>query len=603
MATAQTFFDETPRVTHLEAHFAKFLAQLAGAEDPALRTAAVLACRATSNGDVCVRLEDYAGRAIEGLDTPAPPLQDWMTRLRRSPVVGVPDDFRPLVLDADGRLYLYRYWQYESQLARDLLARACDADDVDPALLREGLERLFPDPRDVEQKRAAAMAVLRRLCVISGGPGTGKTYTVVKILALLAAQARGRKLAIALAAPTGKAAARVQEAVRQALDQYPADDPVRSCVPAEAHTLHRLLGARPGSVYYRHHRDHPLALDVLVVDEASMADLALMAKLLAALPARARLILLGDKDQLASVEAGAVLGDICAGGGMSAAFAARLAAVAGGQRAETTDVDVPRSPLGNSIALLHRSYRFGADTPIGRLAASVNRGEGDRALEYLKSDAGAQLAWRATGVRELKAALESVIDRLADYVAQGCEGAPHEVFRRFNAFRVLCGHRSGPFGAVAVNRLIESLLEARGLIDVRSTWYSGRPVMIMRNDYNLQLYNGDVGIALHEGGAGGPLKLFFPAQDGTMRSVSPARLPEHETVYAMTIHKAQGSEFGRVLMILPPELSRVMSRELIYTGITRAREQVEIWGAEEVFVRSVERRLARASALQQRLWR
>ncbi|MGQ0749041.1 MAG: exodeoxyribonuclease V subunit alpha [Betaproteobacteria bacterium] len=602
MATAQTVFDETPRVTCLEAHFARFLARLAGAEDAALRAAAVLACRATSNGDVCVRLDDYAGRAIEGLDITAPSLRDWIALLRRSPVVGMPEDFRPLVLDDDGRLYLYRYWQYESQLARDLLDRACDADDVDPDLLRDGLERLFPDPRDLDQKRAAAMAVLRRLCVISGGPGTGKTYAVVKILALLAAQARGRKLAIALAAPTGKAAARVQEAVRQALDHYPADDPVRACVPAEAHTLHRLLGARPGSVYYRHNRDRPLALDVLVVDEASMADLALMAKLLAALPARARLILLGDKDQLASVEAGAVLGDICAGRGMSAAFAARLASVMGGRGPEPRDIAAAHSPLGNSIALLHRSYRFGADTPIGKLAASVNGGQGETALAHLKAAAGERLAWRTTGAPELRTALDSVLDRLAGYVEHGRSGAPHEVFERFNAFRVLCAHRGGAFGALAVNRLIESLLEEKGLIDARRAWYPGRPVMVRRNDYNLQLYNGDVGIALPAGGAEGPLKIFFPEQDGTMRGISPARLPEHETVYAMTIHKAQGSEFGRVLIILPQELSRVMSRELIYTGITRAREQVEIWGAEEAFVRSVERRLARASALQQRLW-
>lgn len=602
MTTAQPVFDDTPRMTSLEGHFARFLARLAGADDAALHAAAVLACRATSNGDVCVRLDDYAGHAVEGLDIAAPAIGDWIARLRRSSVVGSPGEFRPLVLDDEGRLYLHRYWQYESQLARDLLDRACDADDVDVGLLHDGLERLFPDPRDVEQKCAAAMAVLRRLCVISGGPGTGKTYTVVKILALLAAQARGRKLAIALAAPTGKAAARVQEAVRKALDQYPAHDPVRACVPGEAHTLHRLLGARPGSVYYRHDRDHPLALDVLVVDEASMADLALMAKLLAALPARARLILLGDKDQLASVEAGAVLGDICAGSGMSAAFATRLAAVVGGHGSRSPDTGAPHSPLGDSIALLHRSYRFGADTPIGTLAASVNRGEGASALARLKEDVSGRLAWRPTVAHELKAALESVLDRLAGYIEHHRSGPPHEVFERFNAFRVLCAHRGGAFGAVAVNRLIESMLADKGLIDVRGAWYPGRPVMVMRNDYNMQLFNGDVGIALPEGSADRPLKVFFPAQDGTMRGISPTRLPEHETVYAMTIHKAQGSEFGRVLMILPQELSRIMSRELIYTGITRARDQVEIWGADEVFMRSVERRLARASALQQRLW-
>ena len=593
--------NEETHSSAIERHFASCLTQLAGEDEPVLYAAAVIACRATRNGDVCVHLAEHAGRTVPALEFAAPPLEDWIACLRRSPVVGMPEDFRPLVLDEEARLYLYRYWQYESELAQDLIARARDADDVDVRALRDGLDRLFPEPRDLEQKRAAAMAVLRRLAVISGGPGTGKTYTVVKILALLAAQARGRRLAIALAAPTGKAAARVQEAVRHALEGYAADDPVHGCVPAEAYTLHRLLGARPGSVYYRHDRDHPLALDVLVVDEASMADLALMAKLVAALPSHARLILLGDKDQLASVEAGAVLGDICGGSGRSLEFADRLASIMGEPAASRSDSVGPCSPLGDSIALLTRSYRFGADTAIGRLATSVNRGDGRAALALLKdTEVRDELAWRAVDVRALKGALETVVERIAGYLGDGRNSTPQRIFECFSAFRVLCAHRGGPFGAVAMNRLIESALEEKGLINARGPWYSGRPVMVMRNDYAVRLFNGDVGIALPD--AGGSLKVFFPTQDGAMRRVSPARLPEHETVYAMTIHKAQGSEFDRVLMILPDELSAVMSRELIYTGITRARERVEIWGTEEVFVRAVERRLERASALRERLW-
>lgn len=600
MTTVQRMPEESAR-SDLEQHFARFLARLAGTDDADVYAAAVLACRATSSGDVCVRLGDYAGRPIAGIDGAAPALEHWIVHLRASPLVGAPGEFRPLVLDEAGRLYLYRYWRYESQLAADLLARACEAEDVDVDVLRNGLARLFPDPRDVEQKRAAAMALLRRLAVISGGPGTGKTYTVVKILALLAAQARGRTLAVALAAPTGKAAARVQEAVRHALEGYAEDDPVRDCVPREAHTLHRLLGARPGSVHYRHDRDHPLALDVLIVDEASMADLALMAKLVAALPAHARLILLGDKDQLASVEAGAVLGDICAGGGTSPTFAARLAAVTGDHGFETSYA-AAHSALGDSIALLQRSYRFGADTAIGRLAAAVNRGDGDAALALLRSEPSGQLAWRTVGARGIGAALEPVLDALADYVESARRGAPEEAFRRFNAFGVLCAHRGGLCGALTVNRLIEAGLEARHRIDPRRAWYPGRPVMVMRNDYGVQLFNGDVGIALPDPDADGQIRVFFPLQAGGMRRISPARLPEHETVYAMTIHKAQGSEFERVLMILPDELSPIMSRELVYTGITRARSRVEIWGTEEVLVRSVERRLERASALRERLW-
>ena len=587
----------------IDRHFARLIARLAGREAPALAAAAALASRATGSGDVCIDLAEFAGRAVPGCSLTAPALDEWIAALRNSPVVGCPGDFRPLVLDESGRLYLYRYWDYEQRLAENLLARAAgDADGVDAALLRAGLARFFPDPRDVEQKRAAAIAVLRRFCVISGGPGTGKTFTVVKILALLAEQARGRRLAVGLTAPTGKAAARVQEVIRLALDRL--DTAARAGIPAEAYTIHRLLGARPDSGYYRHHRDHPLALDVLVVDEASMADLALMAKLVEALPARARLILLGDKDQLASVEAGAVLGDICGGSGLSVEFAARLAAVTDVSVREISSDAESRLPLANSIALLNRSYRFGADSGIEKLARLVNRGEGAAALGLLESGDHHDIAWRTVAAAGLKSSLASgVLERLAPYLdsVRG-GGAPQEIFARFNAFRALCAHRSGPLGAGTVNRLIEAGLEKKNLIRAHEAWYAGRPVMVTRNDYNLQLFNGDVGITLPDAEAADRLKVFFPGSDGRMRKFAPARLPEHETVYAMTIHKAQGSEFGQVLMILPAEPSRIMSRELVYTGITRARDRVEIWGSGEVFVQAVRRRVVRASALHHRLW-
>jgi exodeoxyribonuclease V alpha subunit len=593
--------EDGPRPSAIERQFARFIARLDGRGDPVLRAAARLVSRATGNGDVCLQLAEYAGRVVPDENFSLPPLEEWSARLRASSLVGGPGEFRPLVLDDAGRLYLYRYWQYEQALADQLLRRACDAPDVDIAALRDGLERLFPDPRDGEQKRAAAMAVLRRFCVISGGPGTGKTHTVVKILALLAAQARGGRLAVALAAPTGKAAARVQESVRQAVERFAADDPVRACIPAEAHTLHRLLGARPGSVRYRHDREHPLALDVLVVDEASMADLALMAKLLAALPAGARLILLGDKDQLASVEAGAVLGDICAESGFTRGFAARLAA-AGAARPHGDEPE-EGSPLADSIALLNRSYRFGSETGIGQLATAVNRGDGPVAMALLNAGNHSDIAWKSIAAPQLKTALaEHAFDRLSAYLEGARSGNAVVAFERFNAFRVLCAHRNGPAGAIAVNQILEAALDQHGLIDARRDWYAGRPVMVARNDYGVQLFNGDVGITLPDPDAGGALKVFFPDAGSAMRKIAPLRLPEHETAYAMTVHKAQGSEFAHVLLILPGEMSRVLSRELVYTGITRARQSVEIWSADAVLAAAIERRLARASALRDRLW-
>lgn len=588
----------------LDRHFARLIERLSGRDDPRLFAAASLASRATGNGDVCVDLAEFAGRPVPGCEVTAPALDQWIAALRNSPAVGGPGDFRPLVLDESGRLYLYRYWDYEKRLAENLLSRAtAEQFAVNEVLLRAGLARFFPDPRDSEQKLAAAIAVLRRFCVISGGPGTGKTFTVVKVLALLAEQACGRRIAIGLAAPTGQAAARVQEAIRLALDRLDLDSAARACIPAEAFTIHRLLGARPDSVYYRHHRGNPLPLDVVVIDEASMADLALMAKLVEALPTRARLILLGDKDQLASVEAGSVLADICAGSGLSDEFAARLAAVTGLSAGKVASAADGGLPLADSIALLDRSYRFGAESGIGKLARLVNRGEGESALKLLASGDHSDIAWLGVPAHEIKASATRIMDRLAPYLdIVRAGGAPQAIFDRFNAFRVLCAHRGGPAGAAAVNRLIEEALEEKSLIDAREAWYPGRPVMVTRNDYNLQLFNGDVGIMLPDAGAAGSLKVFFPGRDHNMRSFAPARLPEHETVYAMTIHKSQGSEFGRVLMILPGELSRIMSRELLYTGITRARDHVEIWGGEATFVQAVRHRLMRASALQHRLW-
>ncbi|MEA3156965.1 MAG: exodeoxyribonuclease alpha subunit [Betaproteobacteria bacterium] len=595
-------------LSDLDRHFGALMMRLSGHDDPQLGFAASLASRATGNGDVCVRLEEFAGRvvdtAVHPFDLIAPALKEWVQSLRRSSVVGQPGDFRPLVLDDKNRLYLYRYWDYEKRLADNVLARAVDADDVDGSLLREGLARYFPDEGDIEQKLAAAMAVMRRFCVLSGGPGTGKTSTVVKILALLVEQARGRKLAIGLAAPTGKAAARVQDAIRAALDRLGLDAIARESIPGEAFTLHRLLGARPDSVYYRHNRDNPLPLDVLVVDEASMADLALAAKLVEALPARARLILLGDKDQLASVEAGAVLGDVCASSGVSRAFAKRLAAVTAVPIAKISTVKAVASALSDSIALLNRSYRFGPQSGIGTLARLVNEGKGGEAVALLKAGTHKDVAWRAMTPGELRASLAGTAgDRLRAYFdGVRLSADPQSIFELFNEFRVLCAHRSGLLGVRAVNRIVEDVLEDQHLIAVHDTWYAGRPVMITRNDYNARLFNGDVGITLADADAEGRLKVFFQGGDEGLRAFAPARVPEHETVYAMTIHKSQGSEFGNVLMILPNEPSPTMSRELVYTGITRAMNHVEIWGNSTVFSDAVEHRFVRASALQERLW-
>ncbi|MFZ1639962.1 MAG: exodeoxyribonuclease V subunit alpha [Candidatus Contendobacter sp.] len=621
------FLHERGLLTDLDLHFARFMARLAGGQPsensprPAgeglgvresLELAAALASHATGQGDICINLRQWARRwnAMAG-ETPAfapPPISDWLGILRASPVVGRPGARQPLILDRRGRLYLYRYWEYEHRLAEDLLRRAGEASvPVDEARLQADLDRLFPRHPQLTgpdwQKVAAAVAALKRVCIISGGPGTGKTSTVLRILALLTGQSGERPLRIALAAPTGKAAARLQEAIRAAKPALGLEPERLAQIPEEASTLHRLLGARPDSAYFRHDRDNPLPVDVLVVDEVSMVGLALMAKTVDALPPAARLILLGDKDQLASVEAGAVLGDLCFGGGrFSPEFRARLAALTGEPLPRGRTVP---SPLADAIVLLRHSYRFGSASGIGALARAVNGGKSAEAVALLVGSPHEDIAWRTLAdPAELPEQLaEPVGEGFAPYLRAAREGAgPAEVFECFNQFRVLSALRNGPFGVEALNRLCEAALRDRGLIQTRQDWYLGRPVMIVRNDYNLRLFNGDIGITLPDPEEPERMRVFFLGSDGALRSFAPARLPEHETVYAMTVHKSQGSEFDRVRVVTPNEPSPVLSRELVYTALTRAKLHAAFHGLPEVFAGAVERRLRRSSGLRDRLW-
>lgn len=583
----------------LDLHFARLMARMAGGDAPELLIGACLASLRTSEGHVCVDLRALAGRPIvdEVPGAPiAPDLARWTAALRASPVVASPGKRRPMVLDAAGRLYLHRYWDYERRLAQQLRARAgALVPDVDETRLVCDVARLFPSPGLDWQRVAAVTAGLRRLCVVSGGPGTGKTYTVVRMLALLLAQRPS--LRVALAAPTGKAAARLQEAVRLAARDVPLDDAARAAVIRDAATVHRLLGARPDGRGFRHDATNHLPYDVVVVDEASMVDLALMTKLVEALPETSRLVLLGDKDQLASVEAGAVLGDVCGEApGFSDAFAARVGALTG--------TPVPpaaagvASPLQDAVVLLRESRRFAADSGIGQVAAAINRGDGASALAHLEAG-GDDVAWRTVvSPAELEDALAAVV---REGYGPGCAlvaaGAPPpDVLAAFGRFRILCAHRAGPGGVEALDRAVERHLAAAGLIAPRGTWYPGRPVMITRNDHAQGLWNGDVGIALP--GDDGNLRVWFEGG----RAVSPVRLPAHETVWAMTVHKSQGSEFDRVVLVLPPRASRVTTRELLYTGLTRARRHVAVWGSPAVFQASVAARLERASGLREALW-
>lgn len=609
----ETPFNQLDRFTDIDRHFADFLLRLEGREDTRLWLAAAFASNATQSGNVCVDLEAIAGKPLpkqEELTAEsacAPDLSDWVSVLKRSTVVGEPGDFRPLVLDHASRLYLYRYWKYEQRVAELLKTfAASDLRDFDAAILEKGLSRLFPPHGSDEldwQRLAAVTAILRRFSLVTGGPGTGKTSTVLRILALLLAQPGHERMRIALAAPTGKAAARLKEAVKQSKDALDVSPEVLARIPEEAFTLHRLLGFMPGSRLFRHDRTNPLPFEMIVVDEASMVDLPLMAKLLDAVPPGARLLLLGDRDQLASVEPGAVFGDICSvaeAAGWSTVFRKRIKPYWPALPASS-----PKGgPLQDSMTVLRRSYRFGAESGIGQLSRSIQAGDRDAAIQLLNARDLPDVVWEEVATHSV---LQSRLERWILEAYSGClqAASPAEAFSLFARSRILCAVRQGPFGVAFINRVAEDTLARKGLVRSRGAWYRGRPVMISRNDYQVRLFNGDIGIAWEEPpraqSGPAPLGVVFPLESGEMRRILPSRLPEHETVYAMTVHKAQGSEFDRVLLVLPDQASAALTREMLYTAVTRARKRVEIWARRETIEASIEKRVIRHSGLREAL--
>ena len=601
----------------LDRAFMLFLDELAPAPDALFLLAALLASHQLGRGHVCLDLAATLADPDETLSLPPEgeakdalgplpsrilarrTLDDWRRRVAASPLVGGGPGESPLVLDGN-RLYLRRYWQYEQQVAQAISERLRQ-----PVLLagdlRGPLDALFPDQADANrpdwQKIACALAARGAFTVITGGPGTGKTTTVVRLLALLqnAALQEGQKLRIRLAAPTGKAAARLTESIGLALTKLP--EAMRREIPAEAVTLHRLLGAKAGTRHLRHHAGNPLHADLVVIDEASMVDLEMMAALLNALPKQTRLVLLGDKDQLASVEAGAVLGDLCRDAGRYPADTVAWISATTGEEVGAFQGDA--GGLARQIALLRASHRFRADSGIGQLAWAVNAGD---------VETTAQIWERQPPCRDIaRVHLHGPDDpRLGEFALEGggghfpggsAVGYRHylEVMRRqrpvpdavpeaygqwaqavldaFDQFQLLCALRRGLWGVDGLNRRIAEALHRAELIEQPRGWYEGRPVLVTRNDYGLGLMNGDTGVALRfiEDGEA-KLRVAFRQPDRTIKQILPSRLADIETVYAMTVHKSQGSEFAHVGLVLPDKASPVLTRELVYTGISRARQ-------------------------------
>ena len=663
----------------LDRALTRFIAVQGGETDAAVLLAVALASERNGHGHVCLDLRGVlsqpGGLLGQLRDDEAPSVQvrqalaarlaglelaDWRARLARSPAVSdwlgarTDDGISPLVLAgsaAQPLLYLRRYWHYENRIRAGIRQRLRQPLNVDLIQLRRQLAGLFgpapPDTPDPDwQRLACALAARSAFFIITGGPGTGKTTTVVRLLAVLqglAVAGGAPPLRIELAAPTGKAAARLNASIAGQVRQLVGHQAPDGSIPTQVKTLHRLLGTRPDSRGFRHHAAHPLAADVVVVDEASMVDVELMARLLEALRPDARLILLGDKDQLSSVEAGAVLGDLCRRA-VDAHYRPEVVdwlAAATGQRVPPPLSATDGTDLDQAVVMLRQSYRFRAQGGIGALASLVNAPDREdppgqtrlrATLALFAAEAGRQE--RDLGVITLRRLADPADPGLRDLVVTGYGGEdsylrlmPRQypgdhadqaaldtwargLLEAQQGFQLLTPLRQGPWGVEGLNPSIIEHLRGAGLLAAaggQRQWFAGRPVLVTRNDYGLNLMNGDIGLTLSvpagTAGGGQVLRVAFPTVDGGVRWVLPSRLQAVETVFAMTVHKSQGSEFWHTALLLPDKANPVLTRELLYTAITRAKAHFTLlYSRDEVLGEALRRRVERVSGLQGDGW-
>lgn len=523
--------------------------------------------------------------------------------------------------------YIYQAWQGDKRQSLILLCEkyldVINTDDIDWQAIEQCfqgatsaqdlqlLAQLIPQKNRCDwQKVSVALALTSARCVISGGPGTGKTTTVTKLLALLLQV--NEDLNIKMVAPTGKAAARLTESISHALSTLDICQRIKDKIPTKASTIHRLLGVKMNSNHFRFNESQRLNLDLLLVDEASMVDLPLMAKLLMALPEHARLILLGDKDQLASVEAGAVLGDICAfiGDGYSAPKAQQLAELTGFD--SLLSQQHHHGGMADKLCLLQKSYRFDQYSGIGFLASAINQGKASRQQVLALCEKYDDVSHYANNESSYDRLSQMIINGYSNYLSSieiidhDHRDLPKRLLKQFSQFKILCAIREGEWGVKGLNQRAETVLSQAGLIELganaeqlANSWYIGRPIMITQNNYHLGLYNGDIGLCLLDENQ--QLRVYFQMADGEVYDFQPSRLPSHETVYAMTVHKSQGSEFDHTVLALPQNHVPVVTRELIYTGITRAKKQLTLFSDLSLMASAIKDKTQRFSRLVERL--
>lgn len=595
-------FKQNSQISLLDLHLAQFLVNKIDCDDEitAKRFAFLVLSLSMEvrAGHVCfdlTRLQNIEPQIW--LELNSPEIDDWIKVLKLASnrhVVSFGDQLAPLMF-IENKLYFQRMWLDEGFVAQYFNQTQLDiTTNID---LKQILNQLFTyDSASIDwQKIAVAIALTRKVAIISGGPGTGKTTTVAKILAGIVLNNPTTR--IVSAAPTGKAASRLTESLGRAIEQLSFES---LNIKTEAVTLHRLLGAKTDNRSFSYNKHNQLHIDVLVIDEASMVDLNMMARIIEALPASARLILLGDKDQLSSVEAGAVFGDLCdfISNGYSQLRAHELSRLTG----YTIPIaDQPTMAITDSICLLKKSYRFNESSGIGLLANAVKEGRYLNVKKLLADNTLQDISYyELLSNQTYQAVLNDCVEHYKNYLnAINRSNDIATVLTKFTQCRLLCALREGKFGVEGLNKQIELLLAKHKLIRLnhRDQWYIGRPIMILRNSTSLGLYNGDIGITLTAEHDSSKLRVYFPFSDGTIKGFSPYRLPEHETAYAMTIHKSQGSEFDHVNIILPTEFSPLLNRSLLYTAITRAKKAVSIFADAKILERVVKSQIHRESGL------